>query len=555
MSLESVSTVTQTAYDQAEAAVIAILRFNAPNLDLRRGTVLRELIVRPVASFYALNAAQNVQQQLTASLNTLAANPALATPEAVDNILANFNITMQAGSVATGVVKVSVSSSQTYYIPSAFTLTTIDGLQFNVTQAWTVTPTPDSTLGNQLQLFAAADGLSFYFLLPMVANAVGTAYLIPAGTALDPTSSFDGYVSAAAYSTFTGGVDAETISTLIARLPAALSNRSLESRTSIEAMLRDPTLGNFDAILQALDVQGMGSGAQLRDKHNPWGTSVGARVDIYARNFVTPTVITLGKMGTLVAANTYQITIAPADAPGFYAVRSITDIEAIDTASVDPASLPSLGSYAFTDVRTADSVAVLAAGHDINLAENTAVEICGTAFQGAVLTVTGVPGTGASKQFKVELYSNPSLGAMQTYIDGLSVRSVKGDCLMRTPQICLVGVRANVVAAVGTALDLTAMTDALLAYINSRSFVSKLTASELLAVLHQYSILRVDMTQNTQTGFRMDGVVRDASGVVHTLTGNTLDISSIALPQALLTPDTCVFGSLAERINLTVSYE
>ena len=55
MSLESITSVTQTAYDQAEAAVIAMLRYNAPNLDLRLGTVLRELLVRPAASFYALN--------------------------------------------------------------------------------------------------------------------------------------------------------------------------------------------------------------------------------------------------------------------------------------------------------------------------------------------------------------------------------------------------------------------------------------------------------------------------------------------------------------------
>ena len=45
--------ITQDQYDSAESIVIELLRTEYPSLDLRRGTVIRDLLVRPAAQMVA----------------------------------------------------------------------------------------------------------------------------------------------------------------------------------------------------------------------------------------------------------------------------------------------------------------------------------------------------------------------------------------------------------------------------------------------------------------------------------------------------------------------
>ena len=140
---ESIDNVTQAEFDAAEALVIQMVRSAYPSLDLRRGTVLREWLIRPVATFNAQNAQQYTTLQQTRTLQAISENPSVATDENINDIASNFCIVRRAGSKAYGTALVKVQYQRTYFVTLGFKLTTLDGTAFEVTQAYTVTQTPD----------------------------------------------------------------------------------------------------------------------------------------------------------------------------------------------------------------------------------------------------------------------------------------------------------------------------------------------------------------------------------------------------------------------------
>lgn len=550
---DSLTTITQEKFDQAEAMVIGLLRDAMPLLDLRRGTVLRDLLVRPAAAFYALEADRLTKAQATRSLALMAESPDLATADDVNAVLSNFAMTRRAGMKAQGAARIVVAYDRAYTVDAGTVLRTLDGLEFACDITYTAKSSPDPLDRAQLKLWPAADGESYYFDLPLVAADVGVSYQLRAGTALNFRATFDGFVAATALGDFVGAADAETLEALMARLPYAISHRSLESRASIDAILRSPEHGNFDDVLQDVGVQGYGDDAQLRDKHNAMGVAMGGKVDVYVRTFNQPVYVTLEKVGTLIAPNTYRIDISADDAPGFYAVRAVTDAESSVSPALEFGQLPAVGSYDVTDVRAYASLQQTK--HDVDPA-NGIVETAYTSLQRATLIVNEVAASENSKRFKVQLYVAPRLAEIQAYVDSHQVANVKADYLVRCPPICLVGLRVRVVRMPGAAaLDVDAMKARIADYVNGRSFVAQLTVSEIVAILHQFEIRRVDMSSDPNSGFQMVGVVRDAAGGVHRLSGPNLDLRLVRNPQNLLTPETAVFGVDRNDIYITVTDE
>lgn len=535
------ATVSSPDFDTAESTLIALLRAAYPTLDLRRGTVLRDLLVRPAAAIYALNTNRLAELQTRMSLVNLAAQPAGTVPSAwVDAILANFGMTMQSGQVAAGSIRVVVDGSRTYTLAPSLTFKTLEGLSFSTGVTYTVKP--DGT--GDLLLLPTATGSAYYFILPVVADSAGAVSNLQAGTAVNPTSSIYGFISAETSTTFTGGVDAETIQTAITRIPAAVSYRALESRTSIEAKLRAQYDGSSTTI-QALGVQGYGDRAQLRDKHNPMGFAVGSRVDLYPRTFTQPPVVTLQKTGTRVSNGVYSLSVSRTDAPGYYAVRSISEPEASIAPAQGFGTLPVIGSYSFTETRFADGIAGTFHDFDVN---NAMIETCATVWQACTILVTGVPDTAAQHSFKVELYSTPGVTSIQQYVDSAAVRNVEADYVVRMPFCCMVGVQAVMYYPSTVAIDVPAIQQDIVDYINSRSFVQRLTRSELVCIMHAAGVQRVNMGNG---GMVLQGTVRAADGVVRMLQGDALDLEQIAEPAALLTYDTTVFATEPGMVVLT----
>lgn len=520
----TLDSVTQEQFDTAEQTLLSLIRAAYPQLDLRRGTVLRETYVRPSATVAGLEFQRVENLRRLTSLLTMIED-GTATAEDVNKVLANFNMTQYEGRAAAGMVQVIVDSQRTYTIPAGTVFTTLSGLNFLTDASYTV---KTGAGAGELELHQAR-GL-WYFTVPVTAEAAGTAYNITQSTALEPKSSLYGFVTASAASNFTSGLDGETLAGAASRIPAALSHRGLTNATAVEAMLRARFDTTVPAIM-AVSLQGFGDAAMLRDKHNVFGTAVGGRADIYARTFAAPATVTLTKTGTRQSDGSYTFSIGAGDAPGFYAVRSISDPGGV-----------ALGSYRFTDIRGnygADDT-----WHDIE----GDIESAFTVFQTATVNVTEVPDGNATHDFNVEVYVAPLLADIQAYVDDPSVRNSVADFLVRCPPVCLVSVSAIVYYDLRAPVDLEALKRLLADYINSRSFVPRLTRSELVSVLLQSGVKRVDLEAGNM---RLTGRVLGADCVWRTLSGDSLNIAAVAAPAALITADTVVFGAEVQDIQLT----
>jgi len=538
--------VTTDAGQAAEALIIQLLRNEYPNLDLRQGTVLRELLVRPSAALEARETERYDYLQLIRSLQLIAQNPDAATVDDINVLLSVYGLEMRAGSVAQGTVQVTLATTAEFTVASSVVFETVDGVQFNPSATYQAVNTVEDAT-TQLQIYPALDGTYYYILVPVSAVVAGVSGNIVTGTAFEVTEgTVTGLVTAAAYTPFQDGVDPETVTDLIERLPAAISHRTLDSRASIEAILKSEVGGNFTN-LYALGVQGFGDKAQLRDKHNAHGVAMGGKVDIYPRMFTAPNIVTLQKSGTRIAANTYEIKIAASDAPGFYAVRLVSDAESIFAPEFEFGKIQASGGYAFTEQRS--SSGINNTFHDIL---DTQVEVAYTKYQTATLVVSGVPDTQDTHDFKVEVYSNPQLGDIQTFVDDSDYRNLKADYLIRCPLICLVSVRATLYSENPSSVDTDLVRSRIATLVNSKSFTGTLTESEIVAALHEFDITRVNLTEDPLTGFQLYGTVRDASGVEHTLGPSTININDVADGTVLLLPETVVFAAETRNLDFSV---
>lgn len=528
MNSTPLTNITQDQYSAALAVVINFLRTQNPSLDLREGTALRALLANPEAAISAQRSADIQALRDVMSLATMAAN-GTAAPGDVNAVLSNFNMTLNVGAKASGTVMVTVSGLQVYNIAAGTEFQTLEGLTFSTTVDIVVRQTPGS---GETPLLNGPNG-QYYFLVGVLADAAGAAFNIQSGTALTPSSSLYGVVAAQAYAAFTGGLDGETIAASVTRIPAALSQRGLVNKTSAEAQIRD-VFANTPLAIQAISAQGYGDAAQIRDRHNVFGVSVGGRVDLYCRTFLDPVVVTLKKTGTLVAPGSYRVSIMASDAPGFYMVKSITDFGSL-----------ALSSYGYQDVRSVSGLTTTF--HDID-PNNAAKEAAYTAWQTSTITVTGVPDSAATRDFSVMLYCAPGIQTIQQYCDQQDVRSMTADFLVRSPLMCLVGCQATVYYPVAAPIAISALQGAVVRYINGRSFVPRLTRSELVSVLLQNGATRVDLGL---TGMTLTGSIRGADGTLYELRGDSLDISGLRAPHNLVDPSTCCFVAEAPNIVLT----
>lgn len=525
-----ITTVTQTSYDVAEQALITMIRATYPTLDLRRGTVIRDLLIRPSATVYAYNTQLMADLQAKQSLTLLAANPS-ATDADVNAILSNYGTSLRAGTMSSGYIILRFTQPSIYNINTGAQYTAISGQIFEATASYVIRENAAVGAG-EIMLYPEASGTGttdYYGIIPVTAVETGSTYNIAAGTALEPSASLYSFISATAYSDFSGGTDAETASQAISRLPSVLSYKALESTTSIDSVLRT----NYPAVT-ATSTQGYSDRMQLRDKHNPFGIAVGSRVDIYARTFDTPSVSIINKTATYnTATGTYSFSLTSGEAPGMYYIKSVSE----------PGSATVAGSYAFLVARSA----YLAnnASHDIDA--GYAADYAFSMYQTLDVTVHGIAYAGAAHEFKVEVYSAPAISELQAYVDDPATRNKNADYMVRIPPICLVKLNLVAYYSKSQPIDTGAIKTAVADYVNSRSFVRRLTRSELACIVKSMGVIRVDFTN----GMTLTGSISGASGTIYNLQGDTLDLELVYNPAELLAPETCVFGMSVADITIS----
>ena len=523
--------LTQEQFDEQASALVDLIRTKYPKLDLRKGTVLRDLLINADSVVGAMFSTQADEQRNCASLLRLQERSEEGEEidaDDVNRILSNFNMTSNSGSNATGIVRVFVSSPRTYSIASGFVFTTLDGLSF--TSTMDVEAAEEPAGDSQTKLYSGAS--NYWFLVPVECTTIGSNGNLEQGTALEPQSTIFNFVSAAAYKTFSGGSDLEALDKTIERIKPSLSLRGLTNKDAVEAQLRDRFDDGEHPII-ALSVCGYGNEAQRRDKHNAFGVAVGGRSDIYVRNFTELPTVALTLSGKRNEDGSYSIEVPASAAPGMYCVHRVSD----------PKS-DALASFEHSDRWYADGVDKT--WHDIDVSSDPH-EVFNTVFRGVEITVFNTEFEEDEEVFRVELVVQPEIVELQAYVDDESVRNTGSDFIVRGPVIVQVSVVAVVRHEYSVPFDTEAAVTKICEYVNTSGFAGRLTRSEIASILRNLGAKSVDLFNENQMLY---GYGYDAFGNRFELSGDALDVDNVKTASGMVTKDTCVF--VVEPANVQI---
>lgn len=230
-----------------EEFVLQILRERFPDLDIRRGSVLYQAVVKPLAIMF---------QPFRDRLSVLRRNQSLRFYQymrnsELDKLVANFFIERQPSGTASGTARIYFSQADNRTIPSNAVVSTADGLQYRAVTALAITAAEMSL--NQ------EEGL-FYVDLPVSAVAAGSDYNIEAESLFTVTGVADA-VRVTNKAPFSAGRNIESNVELVRRTKDSLATRTLTSRNAIFTVLNEA----FPGLILSQEVIGYGDPEMIRD--------------------------------------------------------------------------------------------------------------------------------------------------------------------------------------------------------------------------------------------------------------------------------------------------
>ena len=218
-------TVSATEILEAELLSRQILAAKYPDLDLREGTGLRDLVLRPVA--YAMAMLRKASDYYFTQ-NTIAGVDDSTPTEVVDDIMSNWFLQRHTGTVA-------VIQARLYFARQKnVTLTTDIGFSLDNT-LWYYPMQSKVYDSSSLAYDSFSD--EWYLDVPLSAGGTGQSYNVTEGSLLY-FSSFDPYFlrGEVAY-LVASSTDAETNSQFLTRSSTAISTRNLVNTPSIQSKL------------------------------------------------------------------------------------------------------------------------------------------------------------------------------------------------------------------------------------------------------------------------------------------------------------------------------
>lgn len=272
--------VSQSDIEQAEALLTAFLSELIPNLNLRKGSPLRSLVIAPAAAQYALLRVEGDNLRKSLSLENI--DTSGFDESVIESFIENFLVTRNQGSKSSGILKVIVTEAKSYNISTSLVFTKGD-LEFSPVST-SVYQVNGSSLGNKDLYFDANLG-AYFALVPVESSQVSSAVITANEEFLLSPSSFidESYDSAESYQDFSVGKDVETLTEFRDRAKNSLTVRDLVTKKSISTVLPE----EFPQISDIV-VSGYGDVEMVRDLVLPQGVHKGGDVDVYVRTDYLP---------------------------------------------------------------------------------------------------------------------------------------------------------------------------------------------------------------------------------------------------------------------------
>lgn len=239
-----------TAQELLEGELLCkqILEAKFPDLDLREGTALRDLVIRPGAMLFAL---MNKAGEYYFTQNTLSNIDNVTPTEVLDSILSNWFLTRNVG------IR-SVINARLYFARSK-NITVSSSIYFSTDNVTKFFPADSFSFPAEALILDSYSN-EYYIDMDMVAEREGTAYNISSGSLLY-FQNFDPYFLRAEINYLKSeSISTETNLEFISRSKTAISTRNLINVPSIDSNLR----AEFNFITRLLTI-GMGDPEMLRD--------------------------------------------------------------------------------------------------------------------------------------------------------------------------------------------------------------------------------------------------------------------------------------------------
>lgn len=496
ITVQDLTTLNPALVTQFDAELTTLVQEENPTFDLRAG-VFHDLLIHVNAQ---LNAAIQTNINIiiqSNSLQAIQANPALSDVTVVGALLSNYNIVDNPGAEATGTVTFIINQLIGVVIPSTMVLT-INGLTFNPNITYAARTSSLSIITSSDTLIYPIGTNLWAFDIQATATAIGSDGNVTRSTTVTPDVAPPNFVKAYVKSDFTGGVDADTTQTLIAKLEGGQAIKAWSNRSSILGLLRDQP--NFANILNG-SIIGFGDPEMDRDQHSIWPGHLGGRSDLYLQSQPFYQDVTVQKTATLLSKSgsvgLWQTSLILSDAPGFYSVDRVL-LTAVDQStpgfqvSSDVRSFD-LSSPPSNTLNPPDIVTVVEAA--FSRYETSTIQWYDTITNAAPLSI------GATAPYNVILRVMPLIDQVQDFLNARTNRPPMCDVLVRGAIPCFttmaftVNYNSNLAAP-----DVPTIQTAVANAVNNIGFTGELPISLINQTLHNLAINLLSVTGYTLIG-------------------------------------------------------
>lgn len=208
-----------------ESFITARLNQEYPNYNIREGSGLRDLLVKPNQ---ILMDPISREVQLLKQGQSLS-NPELLAPTEADALVANIFVTRSSGGLSTGTVRLYFNGPVAINISVGNVSYTASGLRY--------IPTTLQSISAEAMIFNQSGNL-YYFDVQVTAEAAGSNYNTEKDTIIGITN-LNAAVRVTNPERFEGGLDEESTDDLVERAETSITERSLVVARGVSARLRD----------------------------------------------------------------------------------------------------------------------------------------------------------------------------------------------------------------------------------------------------------------------------------------------------------------------------
>lgn len=457
-----------------------------PNVDPRRGAV-GDLILEPAAAL-AADAERTIElARRSQSVLDIAADPDLTDPELVDAVLANFRVSRFAPTRASGSITIVVSTAA----PTTLAAGAVFRVgKINVVTTAVVTARVDGEASTTTtdQILSPIGGGEYAFTAPATTVEPGLAGTPRMGDVAVPAAPPPFFSRAAATADWTGGGDAESTASLIARLREGIAAPTWSNRATTWAMIKTkPEFGD----LFAGSFVGPGDPELLRGRSGLTPIASPGMCDVYVRGRGLPSRSRIAAVAFKVdyaAAEGLWVWQTSLDATAAAGVQRILAVECVDANGL------LIVCPVVADVRGVDSVAADGRFDDPR-------DAIGSRFQTITVRFTDSTPWDGPRNVNVVASREADAAALQSFLDRRDVGPIGGGVVVRAALPCDVrlGVSLlspNAATIAQSTIDAIALNAA--AVVNSRGFAGVVTAADVIAEIAALlpvggSITKIDM--------------------------------------------------------------